>query len=521
MGFVKASLFEEFDIPTVSHEEIKQQLIKVGKSHNVVKNKNLQTLPLDERLKLIQTEVYKILGRYKGFVKVIYNLDEAKTYFDKVVKAEILTLDTETNNSLDPVTCKIMGLCLYVPNTRPVYIPINHCKPGTEERLQPQINEKEACELLRYATDKGVKFIYHNAKFDIRVCNNTLGFYLPIWWDTMLAAQMLNENEKAGLKIQFKKYIDPTIDSYNIESIFKGVPYAWVDPEIFALYAATDAYDTYQLQQKQQAEFEKPGMERLYNLFLNIECPVTLVVAKMEDDGICLDEDFAKRLDEKYKKGLKEASDKLDQILMPYQQKIKYYEMEGKLDDPINYNSSDQLKIVMYDILGIRSPDGSRSTEKDTLKSMKLPFTEALLEYRHYNKMITSFTEPLPILRSKKDNKIHASFNQMGKEENNVRTGRFSSTDPNLQQIPSKEKVMRMMFQASEEFKDVNIENEEFEVKSWDELETKDGWINVKDIKVGDCIKIEDDNMEVKYVMVISIEDVNGTIKIRVKKEVM
>ena len=84
------------------------------------------------------------------------------------------------------------------------------------------------------------------------------------------------------------------------------------------------------------------------------------------------------------------------------------------------------------------------------MKALNIPFTKALLEYRHYAKLISAFTEALPKLCSTKDGKIHASFNQMGKEENNVRTGRFSSTDPNLQQIPSKEKVMRLMFKASD-----------------------------------------------------------------------
>lgn len=94
-------------------------------------------------------------------------------------------------------------------------------------------------------------------------------------------------------------------------------------------------------------------------------------------------------------------------------------------------------------------PETGKSTDKATLKSLKTPFTETILEYRHYSKLISGFTEPLPTWLSKKDGKLHASFNQMGKEENNVRTGRFSSTDPNLQQIPSRERAMRMIFKAS------------------------------------------------------------------------
>ena len=99
--------------------------------------------------------------------------------------------------------------------------------------------------------------VYHNGKFDIRFCYNTIGVYLPIWWDTMIAAQMIDENEQAKLKIQYKNHVDPTIGSYNIEKLFTGLPYAWIDPEIFALYAAIDAYDTYKLQQIQEEYFKQ------------------------------------------------------------------------------------------------------------------------------------------------------------------------------------------------------------------------------------------------------------------------
>lgn len=449
MAYTKASLLDDFEIPEITHETIKNQLKKVNKVHNVVKKSNFANLPLLEKLKIIEKEVYKTLGRYKGFVKVIYGAEELEKYIDKAIQVEYLTLDTETNNSLDPITCKIMGLCLYIPNTKPVYVPMNHCYPGTENRLPNQVNEEEAARILKKAADKGTKFVYHNGKFDIRVCKNTLGFYLPIYWDTMLAAQVLDENERAGLKPQYKNHIDPTIGTYNIEKLFAGIPYAWVAPEVFALYAAIDSYDTWKLMKFQQKLFEEPGMDRLLKLLTTVEFPVTLVVAKMEDDGIAFDEEFATRLDNKFKAGLEKATADMDEILKPHQNRIDIYQSNGKLDNPINFNSAPQLQIVLYDILGIVNPDGERGTDKDTLKALKHPFTEALLDYRHFNKMITSFTSTLPGLRSSKDNKIHAHFNQMGKEENNVRTGRFSSTDPNLQQIPSREKVMRMMFQAS------------------------------------------------------------------------
>lgn len=504
MPYMKASLLEEFELPEITQEAIKQNLIKVGKSCNVKKStKTFANLPLEEKLKVISDEVYRVLGRYNGFVNVIYDKETLSNYIDRAIKVNYLALDTETNNSLDPLTCKIMGLCLYIPNTKPVYVPINHCKPGTDELLPNQVSEKDAAEILKRLKDNNTRIIYHNGKFDIRVIKNTLGFYLPIWWDTMLASQLIDENEIAKLKTQFKLHVDPTIGTYSIDKLFTDIPYAWVDPEVFALYAAIDSYDTYKLQQYQEKLFNEPDMHKMYNLFTSIEVPTTLVVAKMEDDGIGLNIDFVNKLNAKYHKGLDDSIHNLnkyleDNNLMPI---VKAYQADGKLDDPLNFNSAPQLQILLYDIVKIPISESGKVTDKDTLKNLNHEFTNYLLQYRHYSKLITAFTEALPELRSKKDNKVHASFNQMGKEENNVRTGRFSSTNPNLQQIPSHEKVMRLMFQASEELRDIQLNNNTFELKDCEEVETTDGWKLARDLKINDILITDNSNSCIKNII--------------------
>ena len=430
MAYIKQSLLEDFELPEVSIDTIKSGLAKINKVVSVKKSNNFESMSLLDKLSYITNEVYKVLGRYKGFVKVIYDIDTLEKYIDKAIAVDYLAFDTETNNSLDPLTCKLMGLCLYIPNTKPVYVPVNHCKPGTEERLENQVTEEQAKNILMRLKD--TKLVYHNGKFDIRVINNTLGFYLPIWWDTMLAAQLINEEDLAKLKYQFKKYVDPTIGTYNIEKLFTGLPYAWVDPEVFALYAAIDAYDTYKLQQYQEKLFNLPDMHNLRKLFLEVEVPVTLIVAKMEDHGIAMDLEFVNKLNKKYHKGLDKSIKKLDELLLPYKDTIEYYQKLGQLENPLNFNSTPQLLLLLYDILKIPVVEEfGKTTSKDALKAMNHPFTKALLDYRHYTKMITAFTEALPKLASVKDGRIHANFNQMGMEENNVRTGRFSCIEEN------------------------------------------------------------------------------------------
>ena len=129
--------------------------------------------------------------------------------------------------------------------------------------------------------------------------------------------------------------------------------------------------------------------------------------------------------------------------------------------------------------------------------------------------MITSFTDVLPGLRSEKDGKIHANFNQMGEEEHNVKTGRFSSTKPNLQQIPAKEKVMRMMFVASEEFNYIESEDNFFIVNKSDDLKTATGWIRSKLVNAGDCIIINDYEDNEYKVTITDIQNLdNNNLKI-------
>ncbi len=509
--FRKASLLDDFEVPVINNDAIRLQLIKLGKTHAVKKKESISSMPLEDRLDYISKEVYKILGRYKNFVKVIRTDDELREYIDRAIAVDYLSFDTETNNSLDPLTCKLMGLCMYLPNTKPVYVPMNHCVPGTDERLKDQVSDECVKEVFQKLKDNNTKMIYHNGKFDIRVCFNTMGVYLPIWWDTMIAAQMMNENEQAKLKFQYKTHIDPTIGSYNIEKLFTGLPYAWVDPEIFALYAAIDAFDTYKLQQYQEELFKQKGCEKLYKLFSEVEVPIVLVTSKMEDDGICLDVDYVKRLDDKYTKGLEKASNKMNEILAPYKKELDSYRSLGQLDDPINYESPVQLKIVLYDILKIKPLDENKSTDKAALKAIDHPFTKALLDYRHFSILMKTFTKSLPNCISEKDGKLHANFNQMGAEDNNVRTGRFSSTNPNLQQIPSHETSMRMMFKASTEYKDENIEDSnEIILNDYVDVMCNNKWVRIKDIKENDIITGSDD----EFYKVTKVEVLENKIKL-------
>lgn len=450
----KKSLIQGFELPQPSKDDIKKKLEKVSNSKPVTVKKTVssKSINFSSKLKIIKEEVDKALGKYRSTTEVIYSKERFHDYISKSINNGIIAIDTETNNSLDPITCKIMGLCLYTPGDNAVYIPINHSSYITDELLPDQLNEQDIKEELSRLSN--IKIIMHNAKFDIRVIRNTCDILLNCYWDTMLAAKVLNENEiKSGgnysLKWQYANKVDHDSAVYNIETFFEGVKYAWVDPETFALYAATDAYATYKLYLYQKDQYALEENKDLWEVFHDIEMGVLPAVIDMEDTGVCIDFDFAKKLSEKYHKKLDAINKEIDLILDQYKTEINSYKLlhpDHKLSDPISISSSTQLAVFLYDILKCPTVDKEkpRGTGEEILKKIDHPLCDLVLKYRELQKLLTTYIDKMPEAVNPKTKKIHASFNQYGAD-----TGRFSSNNPNLQNIPSHNKEIRMMFKAS------------------------------------------------------------------------
>ena len=199
----------------------------------------------------IEENVIRVLGHRQQNIITITNKDNFRDYVAACIGTGIIAIDTETDNSLDPLTCKLMGLCLYSPGLPAAYIPINHRDPISLNRLELQVNEINVKEELQKVLDAGTKILMHNGKFDYEVIKCTCDIGVVPHWDTLIAARLLNENERSGLKEQFVSKIDPTQEKYSIDKLFENVQYADVKPEIFALYSATDSYMTYKLYEYQ------------------------------------------------------------------------------------------------------------------------------------------------------------------------------------------------------------------------------------------------------------------------------
>lgn len=469
-----ASLWgEEFTVDSTVKKN--KKIIDKANKPIVAKQKkalNPSKLDISQRLSAISSEVDRILGVYKKNTEVIYDMGKFSDLIDLSIKNGAIAVDTETNMSLDPLTCLLMGLCLYTPGYRNVYIPVNHVNYSTNIKLENQITESQIKEQLQRLIDNDVKIIMHNGKFDYEVIKCTCDIPLPIYWDTMIGVRILNENERAGLKEQYITKIDSSIEKYSIEHLFEKIDYAVVPPEVFALYAATDAFMTYKLYEYQLKEFSRHGNEKLFSLFKDIEMNVVPVTAEMELTGICLDLDYSERLSKKYHKKLDANNKEILDELKKFDDKISAWKLtedaikkppkktgEGfgkskleQLEDPINVSSPTQLAILFYDILGIEEgidKKSPRGTGEEVLKKISEKYPELvicklILENRGLLKLINTYIDKLPECISKKDNRLHAHFNQIGAD-----TGRFSSSDPNLQNIPSHNNEIRMMFTAA------------------------------------------------------------------------
>lgn len=500
---------EEF---TVKKPEVKKVLAKVNnpKDPKVIKRvaKSSALSPLDQ-LTLIRTNVNKVLGRYADTTRLITSVSELHEYIDKAIFNGEIAIDTETNNSLDPISCKLMGPCIYTPGEKSVYIPVNHVDPITHEKLDNQLTESQIKdEFSRLGT---TKIIMHNGKFDYQVIKCTCGLELSVYWDTMIGARILDENEKsAGLKQQYRDKIDSTVEKYSIDHLFAEIEYAVVEPSLFALYAATDAMMTYKLYKWQMKQFDLPGNDRIKWLFHNVEMPVMKVAAEMELTGVEIDTEYAKRLSNKYHQKVDVVDKKIaDQLcsIRPIIEKWRetpeakfkptskkpnkkgeYTLQKSKseqLADPPQLTSPTQLAILLYDVFNTPVIDkkSPRGTGEDILTKIDNPLCELIIEKRGLEKLNGTYIDKLPSCINPVDNRLHAHFNQLGTD-----TGRFSSSDPNLQNIPSKEKAIRMMFKATSGEYEVPMIEDTYRIIKWDQIQTSTGWKRGMDLRSGDVL---------------------------------
>ena len=478
---------------------------------------------LIEKISSITALVESKLGKYKDFYKFIMTENSwwLENYIDSCIENGIVAIDTETTG-LDPILDKCVGFSLYTPGRDATYIPLHHISYVTGMEVEGQIKDSFAKEQLQRLVDNDVKVVMYNAKFDLRVIKNQIGVELKCYFDCHLAAMCLNENELHGLKTLHSKYVlDGKEDEFSFGKLFDGITFDYVPIKTGYIYAARDAVDTYELYEWQLPYLTEGnplcteyGLEHVSKVFWDIEMPCIEVLAEMEDTGVDFDLDYAYELSEKYNKQKDEQLEEFYRILDMYKPEIEKYKLNNpvnKLSDPINIASPTQLAILLYDILGIEAPDpkSPRGTGVEILQKIDNPLCKAILDYRATEKLLSTYVDKLPECINEKTGRIHCNFNQYG-----AKTGRMSSDNPNMQNIPSHNHDIRQMFKATNKEYTVSTSNNIFIVNKFSEIETSEGWKYSDTIRPGDSLVLASSDNEDEIAIVNKINILDNTVEI-------
>ena len=350
---------------------------------------------------------------------------------------------------LNIFTDKLVGISL-CNGKQCIYIPINHINSTYHVKEENQIPEKDIKEIFgKVFKDRVFKYVYHNAKFDLAVLRTFFGYQLPNpYWDTMIAGNLMNQDEDHNLKYLYNKYIAVEDEGVNrFDTLFKGITFDYVPLDVATIYAGKDAFMTLELFDYQQKMFNTPDFKGLKYVMEEIEMPLLPILEDMQRTGVNMNMGMLNELYKKYSARLEQAKLDVYAEINKHKEEIDTFRVQNykvKLDNPINIASPAQLSVLFYQILGYKTKSG-KGTGVDELKEINTPLTKALLEYRAMSKMIDAFLVALPKRIEPSTGKIHTSLNQYG-----AATGRFSSSNPNLQQIPSRGegKEIRRIFGA-------------------------------------------------------------------------
>jgi DNA polymerase-1 len=350
-------------------------------------------------------------------VKIVDTEDKLADLVKALNKAQVISFDTETT-STEEMKADIVGISLAVKEGEGYYIPVGH-NAGTNLPLKKVLSALEAP-----MTDPTIGKIAHNAKYDYIVLAKFGLTVTPLTFDTMLAEFILDPSSR-NLGLKNLAFVKLGEEMTHIEELIgkgkKQISMADVAIESVAPYAAADAEIPLRLMALQINELKRVSGEKLLD---EIDMPLTPVLAGMEMEGVLLDVPF-----------LKQMSDEMTKRLAEIEKQI--FDSVGKV---FNVNSTQQLSDVLFRNLGLEPPDrgkktasGHYSTSAGVLEylSGKHPVVDWVLEHRELSKLKSTYLDALPLAVDDKTGRVHTSYSQIG-----AVTGRLSSNNPNLQNIP-------------------------------------------------------------------------------------
>ena len=350
-------------------------------------------------------------------------------WLKKLEKAEQFAFDTETT-SLDYMTARVVGVSFAVDAGEAAYVPFAHDYLDAPE----QLSEQQVLGVLKsLLEDKNKKKIGQNLKYDAHVLANHGISLNGIAQDTMLESYVLDSTKRHNMDDMALRLLGHS--TIHFEDIagkgVKQLTFNQVDLEKAGPYAAEDADITLQIHQKlSEALDEEPGLKSIYR---EIELPLLNVLLKIESNGVKVDVAMLELQSRQLAGRMKEVESQV-------------YELAG---ETFNLASPKQLGMILFEKLGIppskKTKTGQYSTAEEVLQELALEHAvpKLLLEHRSLSKLKSTYTDKLPLQVNETTGRVHTSYNQTV-----AATGRLSSTDPNLQNIPVRSEEGRRIRQA-------------------------------------------------------------------------
>ena len=358
----------------------------------------------------------------------VLDMDTLQKMLKELAAAPEFSFDTETT-SLDPLQAALVGISFSVQPCQAYYLPLGHCYPDVPK----QIDLEQALARLRpIMEDPTIKKIGQNIKYDVLVLYQYGIRVKGGLFDTMIASYLLNPGKTShGLDAIALEYLNHKNMTYAdvTGSGKKQILFSAVEVQTATKYAGEDADIAFRLKQKLAPLLVEHNLD---TLFRDIEMPLMEVLAGMERIGVKVDADL-----------LKSLSMRLEQDMIKTEKTI--YELAGT---EFNINSPKQLSEILFvklQLTPLKKTKTGFSTNVDVLEELAAfhPLPAEILSYRSLSKIKSTYADALPVMINPKTGRLHTSFNQAV-----TATGRLSSSEPNLQNIPIRTEVGREIRQA-------------------------------------------------------------------------
>ena len=402
----------------------------IGESNEDLLHEQLSDLGLHGLIKQFDIQSPEKKPDVESNYHTIRTKNELDELIEVMKKAPYISFDTETT-SLDYMNAELVGVSIALKPNEAFYIPINHNYEGVEKQLE----EHFVLEALKpFLESDEIPKIGHNLKYDRHILQN-LGIDLKgKLLDTMLFSYVNNSTiTRHNLDAVSKRYLNINPTSYE-DVAGKGakqIPFSEVSIEAASEYASEDADISLKLYEHIEPLVQKET--KLAKLYSEIEGPLIYTLGDIERNGVLIDSEK-----------LNQQSKELEAKILELEQKV-----QKSAGEDFNLGSPKQLQEILYEKLGLpvikKTPKGQPSTAESVLQelSMDFPIVQDILSYRAISKLKSTYTDKLPKMVNSNTGRVHTSYHQAV-----TATGRLSSSDPNLQNIPIRSEEGRRIREA-------------------------------------------------------------------------